>query len=209
MSHRWLKLRRSEVVAVIALVFALTGTAAATGYTITNIHQIQPRVLAQLRGSRGPQGPPGPQGPQGPQGLQGLQGPQGNPGTNGDGSAYAVFNDAGSTGTGAVTLATLTVPSAGTYVIHGTVRLSNPSGSSIASTCTLTAGGDTDTAMSLFNISGAGATATLPVEVVHTFAAAGSAQLACKSVESISTTYSNAKIIAVQVTSATNTPVNG
>lgn len=67
----------ATAIAVVALLFAMTGTAMAAGYVITSIHQIKPSVVKQLRGKRGPQGPYGPQGKTGPQGPQGVQGPSG------------------------------------------------------------------------------------------------------------------------------------
>ncbi len=83
----------SFVVSVIALFFALGGTAmAAHHYLITSSSQIKPSVLKQLRGdggasglagtpgatgSQGPQGSQGVQGKEGPQGIQGKEGPPG------------------------------------------------------------------------------------------------------------------------------------
>ena len=67
----------ATAIAVVALVFAMSGTALATSYVITSIHQIKPSVVRQLRGKTGPQGPYGPQGPQGKTGAQGNQGPSG------------------------------------------------------------------------------------------------------------------------------------
>src|SRR5262245_15974853 len=68
------------IVAVIALVVALGGTAfAAKKYVITKTTQIKPRVLAQLRktGPAGPIGLPGPAGPAGERGSAGAAGPAG------------------------------------------------------------------------------------------------------------------------------------
>ena len=87
------------LIGVVAL-FALSGTAvAANHYLITNIHQIKPSVMHQLRGQRGshgdagaigakgvkgdtgpagtPGGPQGPKGDIGPAGPAGAQGPSG------------------------------------------------------------------------------------------------------------------------------------
>jgi hypothetical protein len=98
----------TAVIAIAALVVALSGTAvAARHYIITSTSQIKPSVLRALRavgakgttaiagpqvpaGAVGPQGPPGAaglQGPPGPTGLTGARGPQGVPG---DLRAYAL-----------------------------------------------------------------------------------------------------------------------
>jgi hypothetical protein len=92
-------IRPSTVIAVAAVVIALSGTAvAAQRYLITNTKQISPTVLKQLAamgakqagggtagatGSQGAQGAQGQQGPQGPQGPQGELGPKGEPGAEG------------------------------------------------------------------------------------------------------------------------------
>jgi len=77
------------IVAVIALVFALAGSAiAAKRYLITNTQQIAPPVLKKLakmaaaEGSTGT-GIPGPQGPAGPQGVPGEKGERGERGLTG------------------------------------------------------------------------------------------------------------------------------
>lgn len=62
----------ATVVASVALFFSLgAGAQAATGFRITSIWQIAPKVRHELRGARGPQGL---------RGLQGLVGPAGQPG---------------------------------------------------------------------------------------------------------------------------------
>jgi Collagen triple helix repeat (20 copies) len=77
----------ANVVATLALVFAMTGGAVAAGhYLVTSTGQISPKVLKALRGhsgANGPAGPPGPQGPQGAAGARGPQGPVGLPGGEG------------------------------------------------------------------------------------------------------------------------------
>lgn len=99
------RLTYANVIATVAMVFAMTGGAyAASKILITSTKQIKPNVLAQLKGKAGPagaagaQGPAGPAGPQGPagangkdgapgaaggQGPAGPTGPQGAPGTTG------------------------------------------------------------------------------------------------------------------------------
>jgi hypothetical protein len=96
----------AAVIAIVALVVALSGTAmAASHYIITSTSQIKPSVLRALHGSTGAkgtaavagaQGPAGATGAQGPAGAQGLPGPtgltgvQGPQGVPGDARAYAL-----------------------------------------------------------------------------------------------------------------------
>jgi hypothetical protein len=94
----------TSVVAVVALVFAMTGGAyAAKHYLITSTKQISPKVLKALRGKTGKIGPAGaigPQGPQGPAGANGKDGASGvagKDGTNGVGVTSAEVAKSSST----------------------------------------------------------------------------------------------------------------
>lgn len=72
------RLSYANVIATLALVFALSGGAlAASHYLINSTKQISPAVLRALRGRTGPTGPAGPQGDAGAQGSQGATGPHG------------------------------------------------------------------------------------------------------------------------------------
>lgn len=74
----------ANVIASLALLFAMTGGAyAATHYLINSTKQINPRVIRALRGNGGNSGSTGPAGPQGPQGAQGAPGKQGSAGPEG------------------------------------------------------------------------------------------------------------------------------
>jgi hypothetical protein len=92
----------SNVVATLALVFAMSGGAyAASKFLITSTKQIKPSVLASLKkaGANGAAGAQGPAGPAGPAGGVGPQGPAGTPGTNGEPGPEGKEGKAGKNGT--------------------------------------------------------------------------------------------------------------
>jgi len=73
----------ANVVATLALVFAMGGSAvAASHYLITSKKQISPKALKEIAAA-GKTGAPGANGAAGARGPEGPQGPQGNPGVNG------------------------------------------------------------------------------------------------------------------------------
>jgi hypothetical protein len=95
------------LIAVFALVFAMTGGAiAAKKYLITSTSQISPSVLKKLKGSAGPAGPvgaqglPGAKGETGAAGGAGQQGPPGPPGAPGSPWVAGGTLPAGETETG-------------------------------------------------------------------------------------------------------------
>jgi hypothetical protein len=73
----------ANVVATLALVFAMSGGAlAAKHYLVNSTGQINPKVLKKLKGA-GKVGPRGPAGPSGAPGVPGALGVQGSPGVKG------------------------------------------------------------------------------------------------------------------------------
>ena len=77
-------LNYANIVATLALFFAMSGGAlAARHYLINSTKQINPRVLKKLEGMTGKTGAAGTVGPAGAKGSQGPTGIQGNPGTPG------------------------------------------------------------------------------------------------------------------------------
>jgi hypothetical protein len=96
---------RATVIALVALVFSIVGTAAATQVLVKKSTRTivvkEPAAHSAAKGKRGPRGPAGPPGPPGPQGAVGSQGPiglQGPGATRLDylgGSAEAEFTSVG------------------------------------------------------------------------------------------------------------------
>lgn len=225
-----LRLSYAGVLSTLALVFALTGGAIAAGhYLITSIHQISPNVVHKLRGHRGPRGyrgypgPTGRDGAPGPKGSRGRRGDEGPPGANGQGPAIAVHNETGTAASSATdptshTLATLLIPTAGKYIAVAKLVATIPTTGGAASSCTLTArtgsagASDADTSQVDLSTSSGLTAETVPLEVTHDFSGPGTIQLACQQVNGVTggpiTTWSNAKIIATQVSSLSNAAVS-
>jgi len=68
----------ANIVATLALVFAMGGSAlAARHYLINSTRQINPKVIKKLRGNTGKTGPSGPQGAAGAKGTAGAEGTKG------------------------------------------------------------------------------------------------------------------------------------
>src|SRR5579863_1113861 len=79
------RLSYANVVATMALVFAMSGGALAAGhYLLTSTRQISPKVLKALKGNNGAPGAQGAAGAQGPAGPAGAQGPAGPAGAQGE-----------------------------------------------------------------------------------------------------------------------------
>jgi hypothetical protein len=90
----------ANIVATLALLFAMSGGAlAAKHYLVNSSKQINPKVLKKLKGkagSPGRTGAPGARGAQGIAGVSGASGAPGAPGANGTARAYGVVKSDGS-----------------------------------------------------------------------------------------------------------------
>lgn len=87
-----LRFTYSNVVATLALVFAMSGGAlAASKYLITSTKQISPKVVKALKGKKGAPGPVGPQGKEGPAGKEGSAGKEGPAGKVGPAGSAVAF----------------------------------------------------------------------------------------------------------------------
>jgi hypothetical protein len=105
------------------------------------------------------------------------------------------------------TIATLTIPAAGNYIITAKLFAYNSSvDPSSDDECDLTAGGDTDT--DLFDVNGSSAddAEVVALQLVHQFAASGQVGLACTDAGGGYVAARFTRITAVQVAQLTNTP---
>lgn len=82
----------ANVVATLALVFAMSGSAlAAKRYLVNSTKQINPKVLKKLKGNTGKAGVPGPAGTPGANGSPGPEGHVGGTGPAGEAQAFATI----------------------------------------------------------------------------------------------------------------------
>jgi hypothetical protein len=161
------------------------------------------------RGAAGAQGPAGPTGPTGPTGSQGPKGDTGAAGDRGPSDAFATFHDAAVDVTNTATVLTLNL-SAGSYAINAkTWTETNTGQGPTLGSCALSAGSDSD--VTRFRLEQGFASPTrladtmgVPLQVVHTFADAGSVTLTCNGFGA-GMTASNSKITAIKVATLTNT----
>jgi hypothetical protein len=124
-------LNYANVVATLALVFAMSGGAlAAHHYLIVSTKQIKPSVLKKLTGKTGKTGAAGPAGPAGGAGPQGKEGPQG---VAGSAVAYAHILGMSSPsspldGANSKNVSSVTQVGTGAYCVSTTVPIKNVSG---------------------------------------------------------------------------------
>ena len=198
------------VVASAGGAFAASGT---TGAMTPSAHPTRAHHLGVLRGPRGHRGPAG---PAGPAGAQGPRGPQGAQGSVGPSNAYEVYRDSGPTNIPSTptTVATLSNLPAGAYAITAKAELDVAATAGLPAPrilCQVNAGGDFDDAVAQGEeTNGLALSATLPVEVTHTFSGTGTATLSCNKNGSPHQVDVNwAKIIAIRLGSEQHTAVTG
>jgi hypothetical protein len=154
-----------------------------------------------------------PAGPKGAPGAPGTPGTKGDAGAIGPSDAFAASRDTGpvvATPGVSTAIATLANLPAGSYAVVAKIELHASANTDVL--CTLTAGTNTDVSESFVGPSGASGAAFVDVlsfALVHTFAAAGQVQLTCTHDLASTVTYSNTKIVATRVGSASGTAVTG
>jgi hypothetical protein len=205
---RRLRLSPAVVVASVALLVALGGTGYAAVYLPANsvgtaqlkngaVTALKVRVHSLLKANflpgQIPAGPRGPAGLPGPPGAPGSPGSTGPPGPAGPSAAYSksVVGPVG-VPTALTTLASLTVPQAGNYVVWAKAIANGTSDLDV--TCMLLAGTDSDTSkVHAFHLS-----QTLSMIVAHQYAAPGTADFQCAAASAGTETMNFIKIIAIQ-----------
>lgn len=131
------RLKFANVVAMLALVFAMTGGAvAAKHYIVSSLKQIDPKVLKELEGKQGRPGAPGPAGAAGPAGPAGPQGPQGGPGPKGDKGEPGTNGTNGTNGANGESVTVKTLAKGQGGCVEGGSEFSNKTGKSTACTGT-------------------------------------------------------------------------
>ena len=213
------------IVAIIALVLAGTGGAVAhvQAHAAKSLSKAETAAIkkyaksyaksyvAKLHAPTGATGPAGPAGPGGPAGAPGAKGDTG--GTGPIGPSNSVEAVAGGLPAAGLfdpgtkhTIATISNLDPGAYVLLGGVTLNFNTSNGVNPECDLVAGGETDKAYAT-NIatSVASGDVTINPELVHTFAATGTAHIDC----TIATVWETlgAHIIAIHVGS--NVEQNG
>ena len=203
-----LRLSPAMVVASFALLIALGGTGYAALRLPTNsvgtaqlkngaVTAVKVRLHSLLRANffpgQIPTGPRGPAGAPGPPGPPGSPGPAGSTGPAGPSAAYSksVVGPA-AVPTAMTTLASLTIPQAGSYVIWAKAYASGTSAFDV--TCMLLAGTDSDTS----KVHADHVSNTVTTIVAHQYAAAGTANFQCAAASAGTETMNYIKIVAIQ-----------
>lgn len=216
---KWLLGRRpspATVIAVIALVVALGGTSYAAVTLPKNsvgTAQLKNNAVNSLKVANGSllkadfksgQIPPGPAGPAGPAGAAGAAGAAGPAGPS---DAYSGFKNGPVAAPSTLsTIATLNIPQAGNYVIFAKLWMFDNVNTDVLTDCTLVAGTDSDESRTMLegNSGTVVAGATVALNVVHVFAAAGAVALNCNGF-GVNISINSIKITAIKVANLTNT----
>ena len=195
----------SLIVAIVALVAALGGTAVAARYLITSARQVKPGVITERLLSKavriklarvGNTGNTGPVGPVGPKGAKGDKGDQGEPGAPGPSAGFSASGTPADLATGANTVATLTLP-AGTYLVHGNADLVNNALATATVACTLQSP-DASVLDPVAATLRAGDEGTVPVDGSGTLAA-GAVKIVCTEGSGEDLHLNSARLTAVRV----------
>jgi hypothetical protein len=177
----------SMIVALVALVAALGGTAAAARYLVSSPKQLKPGIITERLlahsvrvklarvGNTGNTGPAGPVGPKGAKGDKGDLGPQGPVGPS---AAYAAIGTATDLNSGSNIVVSVSVP-AGIYVIHANVNIVNKDTATVTVPCTLEDTDNTPLDPVGQSVTGNNAKEVIGLDAAFTLSAAGGFRVDC------------------------------
>jgi hypothetical protein len=200
----------ANIVATLALLFAMSGGAlAAKHYLVNSTNQIRPKVLRSLRGKIGVAGARGANGVAGAQGATGSTGPagaQGNEGQRGPSDVYEVeLAKSVTAGPGGTLTLTLSNLPAGAYAIFGEGNLVPTENKESPARCELIA--ETDEALTIANwyptVFGERAS-PITTQLTHTFAETGQVEMRCRLTAAVNWALSTnpaTRIVAIRVDS--------
>jgi hypothetical protein len=216
MNRIWRHLSYANVVATLALLFAMSGGAlAAKHYLINSTKQINPKVLKRLKGNTGRtgrQGQAGAQGLVGAQGPGGPQGPLGKEGPRGPSEVYEV-EIAKSHGPSQNHTLTLSKLPPGTYVIFGRAGLIPNERKSSGARCDLATVGGVDSDFFTFISPGTGfEVAPMTMQLTVTLESTADVTMRCgfeAALPSFLSTNPTARIVAIRVDSQHKTTAEG
>lgn len=195
----------ANIVATVALVFAMSGGAlAATHYLVNSTKQINPAVMRKLqgksgkRGVTGPQGVPGLEGPAGPQGQEGPRGLEGKAQSGVAAYEMALAPSLEELPAGASKTLTLADVPPGAYAISARALIVPVEEAKGAAECVLAAGSDSDRSVAALGPESKPAV-TLSDELTHTFGATSSVTFTCEVSGNEWTLGEGTRIVAVKV----------
>ena len=146
-------------------------------------------------------------GPTGPTGSAGATGATGAAGPAGPSDAYSAWRNGPDFLSGSLqTIGTLKIPAAGSYVIFAKMWFYDTENGGAVGECRLTAGADWDDSRTALtgHVGIVVSAATVELNVVHEFTAAGSVDLSCSKAGGDMVQYNFVKITAIKVANLTN-----
>jgi hypothetical protein len=198
----------ANVVATLALVFAMSGAAvAAKHYLINSTRQINPKVLKKLKGNTGKAGAPGLAGATGQSGAPGAVGATGHEGARGPSDVYEVelAKTVTSATPGAPLTLTLSNLPAGTYAIFGEGNLVPTENKESPTRCELLAEADFALTTANWYPTAFGERASpITTELTHTFTETGRVDMRCRFAAAVNWALSTnpaTRIVAIRVDS--------
>lgn len=183
------------------------GTLRVIDNSVTNCKQGETSLSWNMQGAAGPSGPQGPTGPagaDGDDGAPGATGPQGPPGPAGAIAAYQAANQSGGSlgSTNSDVVVSLAVP-AGNWSVSARVRVQNDGSAEYFASCFLRSPNFEDSIDAFESVSTQAqqvSSQVLPLMALVELPSGGTLEVVCGDSLAQGARWSNAKIVATQVT---------